>query len=107
MHGEICRVAPTATAFDLRAPNALHVWITANWTDPAAASAALSWGDASRRALNVFSEGRSYANYPAFEDSSLAGAAYDENYARLSSIKKRYDPDNIFRLNYNIQPSPG
>jgi FAD/FMN-containing dehydrogenase len=105
MHGEISRVAPTATAFDLRAPGALHVWITANWSDPAAEAAALSWGDASWQALKVFSGGRTYANYPAFEDWSLAGAAYYENQARLASIKRSYDPHNVFRLNYNIQPA--
>jgi FAD/FMN-containing dehydrogenase len=104
MHGEICRVAPQATAFDLRLPGAVHVWITANWSDPEAELKALEWADASWRAMKAFSTGRTYANYPAFEDGTLGGAAYNENQARLASIKHRYDPHNLFRRNYNILP---
>ncbi|WP_082837947.1 BBE domain-containing protein [Haladaptatus sp. R4] len=29
--------------------------------------------------------------------------AYDENYERLQEHKDEYDPDNIFRVNQNIE----
>jgi FAD/FMN-containing dehydrogenase len=32
-------------------------------------------------------------------------AVYGPNLERLSQIKKRYDPDNFFRVNQNIKPS--
>jgi len=32
-------------------------------------------------------------------------ATYGENYARLSVIKKKYDPHNLFRVNQNIKPA--
>ncbi len=32
-------------------------------------------------------------------------AAYRENYARLSEIKAKYDPQNLFHVNQNIKPA--
>ena len=31
-------------------------------------------------------------------------ASYGDNYDRLAQIKAKYDPDNTFRVNQNIQP---
>jgi FAD/FMN-containing dehydrogenase len=31
-------------------------------------------------------------------------ASYGDNYDRLAQIKAKYDPDNLFRVNQNIQP---
>jgi FAD/FMN-containing dehydrogenase len=38
------------------------------------------------------------------EDGSNA-EIYAGNYARLAKVKRAYDPDNIFRLNNNIEPA--
>jgi FAD/FMN-containing dehydrogenase len=32
-------------------------------------------------------------------------SSYGENYTRLASIKAKFDPDNLFRVNQNIEPA--
>ena len=32
-------------------------------------------------------------------------ATYGDNYIRLASVKAKYDPENFFRVNQNIQPA--
>jgi len=105
MHGQVCRVPPDATAFELRAPGALHVWISSGWNDPAAAATFMTWADDTWKLLQPYSGGRIYANYMSVEGDSAVKAAYGANYARLASTKKKYDPDNFLRLNQNIRPS--
>ena len=34
-------------------------------------------------------------------------ASYRGNYGRLAQVKDRYDPDNTFHINQNIQPASG
>lgn len=45
-------------------------------------------------------------NYIDTSGQEAVKAAYRERYARLQAVKRRYDPDNVFRLNQNIAPAP-
>ncbi|MFG2025480.1 BBE domain-containing protein [Streptomyces sp. NPDC048825] len=38
------------------------------------------------------------------DDQDRVRANYRQNYDRLASVKRRYDPGNLFRLNHNIAP---
>ncbi len=104
MHGAVCRVAPDSTAFELRVPHAIHAFVVARWNDPAVAATSQRWIDDTWMQLKPFSAGRAYANYPAADGERAVRAAYGENYSRLASVKKRYDPGNMLRRNYNIDP---
>ena len=49
--------------------------------------------------------GRSYVNNLTAEDGRKVHEVWGSNYRRLATVKRRYDPDNVFRLNHNIDPS--
>ena len=46
----------------------------------------------------------SYVNQLGDTSDQLVRAAYGPNYARLVEIKRKYDPNNVLRLNQNIKP---
>jgi FAD/FMN-containing dehydrogenase len=47
-----------------------------------------------------------YVNYLGGEGEQRVRQAYGPNLNRLAEIKRRYDPDNFFRINQNIRPRP-
>lgn len=104
MHGQVCRVAPDATAFNLRASGGVPLAFGADWNAPEQANACVTWLDETWRQLQEYSGGRMYTNYISREGDVSARAAYGRNYSRLVSLKRRYDPDNVFQGNLNIRP---
>ena len=55
--------------------------------------------------IRPFSTGRTYVNFQtADEGADRVRATYGPNFDRLVEIKRRYDPDNVFRGNRNIAP---
>ncbi len=103
MGGAIARVGEGDTAFPERSmPYVLNA-VTA-WRDPDDAAAHRSWARAVIEAASEASTGRAYVNY--LGDADAARASYgDEKYGRLATLKKRYDPTNVFRRNQNIEPA--
>jgi hypothetical protein len=57
-----------------------------------------AWVSATRNALEPFSNGESYQNYNDATLPDYGAAYYGKNLARLRAIKKKYDPDNLFRF---------
>ena len=55
-------------------------------------------------ALHPHSAGGAYVNMMMDEGEERIRASYRGNYARLATIKREYDPDNLFRVNQNIRP---
>jgi FAD/FMN-containing dehydrogenase len=81
--------------------------VQASWEDPTADDRHVGWARAFDAALRPFSIG-TYVNF--LTDDEVRDAArqvYDPTtYARLAEVKRRYDPDNRFRLNKNVAPAP-
>ena len=45
-------------------------------------------------------------NFVAEDEAGRLRASYgEEKYAQLVELKRRWDPDNLFRLNQNIKPA--
>lgn len=104
MHGEVCRVLPHATAFDLRKPGATHLAFWVNWQDSVDTEVCMAWHNETFERLQAYSGGRIYANYMSVPGGSTAKAVFGSNFSRLAQVKKKYDPNNIFHLNQNILP---
>jgi hypothetical protein len=51
-----------------------------------------------------FSSGGAYLNFIQDEGQDRIKATYKENYERLTKVKRKYDPENFFRVNQNILP---
>jgi FAD/FMN-containing dehydrogenase len=103
--GAIARVGEQDTAYPQR--DAAHnVNINAAWLpDDPEPERHVAWARASFAALEPAASGRAYVNFLADEGQERVRAAYGEQkYARLAALKRAYDPDNVFRLNQNIEP---
>jgi hypothetical protein len=46
-----------------------------------------------------------YVNFLMEEGDARVRQAYGDKYERLQALKRRYDPDNVLRLNQNIVPN--
>ena len=72
--------------------------------DPANAAAIRRWSIDYSEALHPYSAGGAYVNMMMEEGQERVRASYRDNYHRLARVKATYDPDNVFRVNQNIQP---
>jgi hypothetical protein len=72
--------------------------------DPAKAGTLRDWTVGYWEAIHPHSAGGAYVNFMMDAGQARVKATYGDNYARLASVKAAYDPDNVFRVNQNIQP---
>jgi FAD/FMN-containing dehydrogenase len=103
-HGAVTRVPTTATAYPHREPG-FNLFLISQWSDPGRTEAGIAWARETFDALAPHMAGRSYTNYLSADDYDRVHDAFGPNYGRLVELKKRYDPDNLFRLNHNIDPN--
>jgi FAD/FMN-containing dehydrogenase len=100
--GAINRVSPGATAFAHR--NMLYsLQYYGGGGDPAT----LQWISQFKGAMRPYVNGAAYVNYIDPNQPSWARAYYGANYPRLQSVKKRYDPSNVFRFAQSIRLPAG
>lgn len=103
LRGAVSRVGLHDTAFALRQP-CFEVDMAGVWGAPVGKAEVVRWVQATRDTLQPFAHGV-YANQLGDTSDQLVRTAYGPNYARLVEIKKKYDPNNVLRLNQNIKPA--
>lgn len=79
--------------------------VHARWSEAEDDARCIEWARAYFAASAPFALGSVYVNFLTRDETARIGAAYGPNYERLVAVKTRYDPDNLFRHNQNIQPS--
>ena len=104
--GAMARVPRDATAFGWRDRPVL-LWIIVPYEELDHAAAIEAWTAAFHAELPGPADGApTYVNFMGDEGADAVRDAYPApSYARLCELKRRYDPDNVFRANHNIRPT--
>jgi hypothetical protein len=105
MGGALARVRTGDTAFADRASPFLYN-VIAMWSEPKDDDANRAWARGFAAELDRFASDRGYLNFAteAHSAATVRSAYGEERYSRLVDLKRRYDPDNLFRLNQNVVP---
>jgi len=107
LHGAPQRVPPDATAFTGRQARWDATYINV-WVDPAQDDRQIEAARSYSKALAPWALGGGYLNYASEAASEDLESEYGaENLARLQTVKREYDPKNVFRFNHNIAPAGG
>lgn len=104
-HGAVTRVGVTDTAVPHRAEG-WNLLLPSVWMDAAATEENIAWTRETHRAFGPHLDEARWLNY--LGDDQLGDAvraAYGPNYERLLDVKRRYDPENVFHHNHNIDPN--
>jgi FAD/FMN-containing dehydrogenase len=101
--GAIGRRPDSATAFPNRRSN-YWLMLSKGWSDPAEDARRLETLRTSWKSIAPLTSGF-YVNAITDDERARVAENYGDNYPRLQQVKRRYDPDNQFRLNANVVPA--
>ena len=100
--GAANRVAPDATAYRHRDAKFI-MNVHGRWESPADDQKCIAWSRELFKAASPFASAGAYVNFMTEEEGDRVAAVYGANYQRLSEIKRKYDPNNLFHFNQNIR----
>lgn len=103
-HGAYSRVGKNETAYCHR-DSSYNLLILSNWNDPAESDRNIEWARAFYHAMQPHFASQVFPNLMGQEEiGERIRDVYGANYPRLAEIKRKYDPENFFRLNINVEP---
>jgi FAD/FMN-containing dehydrogenase len=101
--GAANRIAPDAMAYAHR--DAKFVMnVHGRWDEAKDDEKCIAWARDFFTASKPYASAGAYINFMTAEEGERVKTAYGSNYERLVQIKKKYDPENVFRFNQNIRP---
>ena len=100
--GAVSRVDADDTAFPHR-----HVrWpmnVIGLWDDAADDGVGIAWVRGVYDTFRPYLSGGSYVNYAGGDEDGGTSAVYGDTWDRLVELKEKFDPDNVFRFNFNLR----
>lgn len=102
--GATMRPAPDATAYAHR-DAAFVMNVHGRWETPAEDERCIAWSRDYFRASAPFASAGAYVNFLTPDEADRVKVAYGQNYDRLAKVKRKYDPENLFRTNWNVKPA--
>ncbi|MBM6594276.1 FAD-binding oxidoreductase [Microvirga pudoricolor] len=103
LSGAMSRVPENATAYTHRNAH-FTMNVHTRWQESRHDNACIGWARRLFRALEPYATGGAYVNFMPEDETDRIEKVYGSNFRRLSQIKGRYDPHNLFRMNQNIPP---
>jgi FAD/FMN-containing dehydrogenase len=103
--GAVRDAGPDESAFHGR-ETAFLLSPEANWERMEDDEANVTWLRTFVADMEPFSDGSRYLNFAGFQEEGdeMMRRSFGPQYRRLAALKRRYDPDNLFRLNQNVRP---
>ena len=102
--GATTRPAPDATAYAHR-DAAFVMNVHGRWETPAEDERCIAWSRDYFQASAKFASAGAYVNFLTADETDRVKVAYGQNYDRLAQVKRKYDPENLFRTNWNVKPA--
>jgi FAD/FMN-containing dehydrogenase len=106
MGGAVARTDDSVLA--LRVPDMPWAYFCLGlWMDPAEDESNIAWAREFAALMRPFGIGEAFPNFiePDEGVARLRASYGPEKYDRLVALKREWDPDNVFRLNQNIDPA--
>ncbi|KAI9032444.1 hypothetical protein DFJ74DRAFT_654404 [Hyaloraphidium curvatum] len=102
--GAVARVEPGDTTWWHR-KSPYEVTLTASWSEEEEDAVNMDWLVKTNEKVRKVGSGPSPNGNDAISPESIK-RCYGDNYAKLQELKKKWDPENMFRFNVNIPPAP-
>lgn len=102
--GQTGRVAPDAMAYASRDANYV-MNVHGRWESAAEDQRCIGWAREFFAKSQPFASSGAYINFLTPDETDRVRFAYGAAYERLAELKRKYDPDNFFRMNQNIKPA--